>query len=415
MQQKNLTDVKILNRANVFRLICEKPGLTRQEISSSLGLSKMSVVNIITEYVEKGFVRESIAPAKNGLHKDVGRPSLQAFIVPNASFILGIYISEMQISCSIINLECKPICTHSTIPTKQESNDELLEKIEHLVALVLKDCSSFADRLIGIGISSIGLIDSVNGRIIGMDNFPNIHNMSISLRFRSKYNLPVCISNDMDASAVAERHYGCAINSKNFVFMGVNSCIGLGIYINDAIYHGHNGFCGELGYTTIDHHANFSDFRHDGNLETFVRIDRYVGKVNRDIALGVPEAVAFHTSPVTWPDIAHAAQNGNEYCLSVLWQIGEYLAIAVSNVLNLFDPEKIVLGGQIALAGNLLIEHIIKCAEERVVSTHFFQKIYPAQHFQIPLELSHFSDKSAIMGAGAIFLDAIFHGEFSLL
>lgn len=415
MQQKNLTDVKILNRANVFRLICEKPGLTRQEISSYLGLSKMSVVNIITEYVEKGFIRESIAPTKSGKKNDVGRPSLQAFIVPDASFILGIYISETQITCSIMDLECTPLCTHSIIPTKQENNNELLEMIEYLVSLVLKDGAVYVNRLIGIGISSIGLIDSLNGRIIGMDNFPNVHDIPISMHFRSKYNLPVCISNDMDASAVAEHHYGCAINSKNFVFMGVNSCIGLGIYINDTIYHGHNGFCGELGYTTIDHRANFSDFRNSGNLETFVRIDRYVGKVNRDIALGVPEAIAFRTSPATWPDIVRAAQNGNKYCLSVLWQIGEYLAIAVSNVLNLFDPEKIVLGGQIALAGNLLIDHIIKCAEERVVSTHFLQKIHPTQHFQIPLELSRFSDKSAIMGAGAIFLDTIFHGEFSLL
>ena len=413
--QKNLSDVRIINRANVLRLICERPGLTRQEISSELGITKMSVANIIAEYQEKGFIEERFGYSPENQLRSVGRPSYHVYNIPNSVIILSLFISETEITCSLVNFECKTLISHSVVPTNQENNQELLDKADELIALVMREGAIYMDRLRGIGISSVGLIDMTRGCIIGADNFPNIHNLMITDYFERKYDLPVLISNDMDASAVAERHYGRALDVENFIYMGVNSCIGLGIYINDAIYHGFNGFSGELGYTTVDYQGRRSDFGYPGLLESYVRIDQYVSQVNQDIIQRVEGLPNFLSFPVQWRDIAAAALDNNEYCLRIVRKIGDFLSIAVVNMLNLFDPEKIVLGGQIALAGSVIVDYIQKNARGKTLVSHFSQRDGSARHEEIPLELTAFSNQSAVIGAGAIFFDALFRGKLSLL
>ena len=408
VRQKNLTDVKIINRANVLQCICEHPGITRGEIADMLGLTKMSVTNIVSEYVEKNLVREESSAQDTGL-RNAGRPFFRIYPQPRSIFVLSISMSETELACALVDFSCQPLYVHSMTPSTEETNDQLLEKLDSLADQVLAECGDLRGSIAGIGISTVGLIDYAGGRIIAADNFPYLRQLEISGHFSGRYHLPARIANDMDASAMAERHYGRAVGTDNFVYMGINSCIGLGLYINGALYRGCHGYSGEIGYTTINYLGSASAFGHRGRLESYVRIDRYEKKANEDLKSGIPGLSSFKGKKMEWKDIVEQAEKGNAYCRDIICEIGEYISIAVVNVSNLFDPEKIILGGRIALAGSLIRDYVLEHTKGHSLAAHFV----PDEN--VPLELSAFEDCSAIAGAGAIIFDAIFHGELSIL
>ena len=408
VRQKNLTDVKIINRANVLQCICEHPGITRGEIADRLGLTKMSVTNIVSEYAGKKLVREE-SSAGDPSSRNAGRPFFRIYPEPESIFVLCISISETELTCALADFACRPMFVHSALPTTKETNEQLLSSLDALADQVLADCGNLREKIAGIGISTVGLIDYANGRIIAADNFPGLRNLEAGRHFSKRYGLPVRIANDMDASAMAERHYGRAVGIDNFVYMGVNSCIGLGLYINGALYRGCHGYSGEIGYTTINYMGNVSPFGHRGRLESYVRIDRYEKKVNEELKEGIPGLGRFQGKGMTWKDIVEQAKKGNAYCRDIIFEIGEYISIAVVNVSNLFDPEKIVLGGRIALAGDLIRDYVLEHTRGHSLAAHF------VRDENVPLELSAFEGYNAIAGAGAIIFDAIFHGELSVL
>ncbi len=417
MSQRNLKDVRTMNRANVFRVICEQKGLSRQAVADKLGLSKMSAVNIVSEYVEKGFLKERIEFAEGSDRPSVGRPSFKVSVVPDAVIALGVYISEAEITCSLINIECRMLASRTVVPTTAETNDELLVIIDKLIDEVLRLGEKYIGNLFGVGIASVGLIDVETGIILCADNFPNIVDLNLKQYYEEKLKLPVVVANDMDATTITEKHYGAAIDARDFLYIGSGgNSVGVGICINDRIYYGHNGFAGELGYTTINFDGNESRFGYPGQLASYTRVDNYVKRVNEDWQKRCPEMPDFPTDrPIGWNDIVQEAHNGNAYCIDIIHKIGDYLAIAIVNCVNIFDPEKVVLGGHVLAAGSLLLDYLKQKTYNKSVrsllATHDIRKRYP----KTELVMSSFGDRIMAVGSGALVFDAIFKGWLSLL
>ena len=417
MSQRNLKDVRTMNRANVFRIVCEQKSLSRQSIADKLGLSKMSVVNIVSEYVDKGYFEEKIDLAEGSNHPVVGRPSFKVFAVPDSVIAMGIYISEAEVTCSLIDLECRILLSRTAIATTQETNDELFAIIDKLIDEVLRAGERYVKNLFGIGISSVGLIDVEAGSILCADNFPNVADMRLKEYYTKRFRLPVVVANDMDASTIAEKHYGAAVGVRNFLYIGIGgNSIGVGMCINDRIYYGHNGFAGELGYTTIKFDGRESKFGHPGQLESYIRVDNYVRQANEDWQRDHPGMPDFPTDrPIQWDDIIREAHNGNAYCVEIIHKIGDYLSLAIVNCINIFDPEKVVLGGQMLAAGSILLDHVKQKTYNKSVRSllvqHDIRKRYP----KTELVVSGFGDRTMVVGSGTLIYDAIFQGHLSLL
>lgn len=417
MNQRNLKDVRTANRANVLRLICERPGLTRQNVADKLRLSKMSAVNIVTEYVEKGYMQERIELGRDTDRSNVGRPSFSVFVVPDSVIVMGVYISEYEITCSLINLSCEILVSCTVAPTASETNEELFSIIDALMESVLNAGEKYTKNLFGIGLAAVGLIDAEEGTILCADNFPHIVDMRLKAYYEKKFGLPVIVSNDMNASLVAEKHYGSAIEARNFLYVGIGGySVGLGMCINDNVYYGHNGFAGELGYTSIKFDGTPSNFGCPGQLESYTRIDRYVEKANRDWQEKIPGMPDFPLNrPIAWTDIIQEAKRGNAYCIDIIHEIGDYLSIAIVNVINLFDPEKVVVGGQLAAAGSILIDYVAQKTYNKSVKALLSTQKIRARYAKTEIVLSSFEDRIMAAGSGAIVFDALFQGKLTLL
>ena len=417
MSQKNLKDVRTMNRANVFRIICEQKSLSRQVIADKLGLSKMSAVNIVSEYVERGYFTEKIELAEGNNRPIVGRPPFKVSVVPDSVIAMGIYISEAEVTCSLIDLECKILVSRTEIPTTKETNSELFAIIDALIEKVLREGEKYTKKLFGIGIASVGLIDVEAGTILCADNFPNVVDMNLKEYYAARFDLPVVVANDMDASTIAEKHYGAAIDARDFLYIGTGgNSVGVGMCINDRIYYGHNGFAGELGYTTIKFDGSESKFGYPGQLESYIRLDNYVRQANRDWQERCPGMPDFPTErPIQWNDIIQEAHNGNAYCVNIIYTIGDYLSIAIVNCINIFDPEKVVLGGQLLAAGSLLLDYVKQKTYNRSVRSLLVRHNIRSRYPKTELVMSSFGDRTMVVGSGALIYDAIFQGRLSLL
>lgn len=413
IDHKNLQDIKIINRAKVLRMICEQPGLTRKMIALKTQLSNMSVANIIGEYMKRGLICESVS-APEGAVVNAGRPSHRIDVCADALYIIGIFVSEMEVTCSIINFKCQIVARNTIVPTTTESNDELIDTIDALLSKTLEAIPDVQEKLIGIGIASVGLIDYSGGRILRADNYPNIRNLPLVDYYKKRFCVPVIISNDMCASAIAEKYFGNSIGVSDFLFLGVYSSIGTGIYLDDHVYRGFYGLSGELGFTTVDYHDE-TDVK-PRQLESYVRIDRYVAQANRDFANGVAGMPTFSKNHlITWMDIVNEAQKENPYCVDVITRIATYISLTIVNLINLFDPQMIVIGGQVAAAGELLLSLVNERIRGKSVK-RFLADIDDAHRYrETRVLLSKFGDQSAVVGAGALLFNAIFEGSLSLL
>ncbi len=330
---------------------------------------------------------------------------------------MGIYISEVEVTCSLIDLECRILVSHTVIPTTKENNEELFAIIDDLVGKVLNEGGKYTKNLFGIGIASVGLIDVEAGVILCADNFPNVEDMNLKEHYTKLFGLPVVVANDMDASTIAEKHYGAAIDTRDFLYIGTGgNSVGVGMCINDRIYYGHNGFAGELGYTTIKFDGSKSKLGNPGQLESYIRLDNYVRQANLDWENHCPGMPDFPMDrPIQWSDIIQEAHNGNAYCVNIIYTIGDYLSIAIVNCINIFDPEKVVLGGQLLAAGSLLLDYVKQRTYNRSVRSllvkHNIRNRYP----KTELVMSSFGDRTMVIGSGALVYDAIFQGRLSLL
>lgn len=408
--QKNLKDIKITNRANILRMICENPGITRQTLSNHTQLSKMSIANIVNEFLEKGIIEEKLSNLES--NANAGRPSSKIFIIPDAVIVIGIYISETFITCALVNFRGDIVVSNSLVPSTKETNEELFKKIDSLLLQTLLDGHHLSKNIFGIGIASVGLIDYDRGCLLRADNFPHIFDMHLVDYYHKKFDLPTFISNDMQASAIAEKHFGNGRGINNFIYIGVNNCVGIGIYINDTLYRGFNGLAGELGYTTIDYRGKLFPCGNRGRLEYFLRIDRYIEKANKDFQKHLPDMPDFPAGYViTWPDIVTEAMKGNTYCLNIIHTIGDFLAIAITNLTNIFDPEIIVLGGQLALAEDLIITYINESVKNKSVKYLLSSYSEFSKYHETRLTLSKFINRSPVIGAGAVIYSAIFQGK----
>ncbi|HBQ64250.1 MAG TPA: hypothetical protein DD727_04870 [Clostridiales bacterium] len=172
----------------------------------------------------------------------------------------------------------------------------------------------------------------------------------------------------------------------HFLYVGVTNGIGAGIMVNHQLYEGHKGFGGELGHTTIDFHGPRCPCGNIGCLELYASIPVVLAKVS---------------SP-SWGDFLRAAQSGDPQCLRRLDEMCDYLAVALVNAINTFDPEAIFIGHEIALAGNLVTERLRARIRNRTIS---------ASYKQVPILLSTFIDKAPLLGSATLVFDRLFKGD----
>jgi glucokinase-like ROK family protein len=333
------------------------------------GLNKSTIGSLLAQLQSWGFVKET---GKSDPRP--GRPGTLIDVNSDAGRLIGVEIGVGFISVIVTNLKTQVIWrqkveTDSQVPLSQT---QILEQAERLVHEAIQTAAS-DHYLFGIGVSIPALIDHTSGTVLFA---PNLKWSNVPLRqmWRERFGVPVMVENDANAAALGEQLIGVAKQVDNFVHLSAGEGLGGGLVIDGKLYGGAGGFAGEVGHMTLEPDGPLCNCGNHGCWETLVGPVAIVRRVRQAAAQGLaPKLIALgdvngNVNAIRLEHILHAAAQGEPAVLDALAEVGRYLGIGIANLINTFNPNMVVLGGVLSLAGPYIFPRAQQEVDARVMA-----------------------------------------------
>lgn len=372
------------NHGLVLKIIATGDAVSRTDISARIGLTKMAVTNIVSELIDQGFVAET----EKLSNAAVGRNRVMLDISTGAPLVIGVYISRMSVSAVLTDLKLRLISKVEQ-QLSCESHSTLTDKMYYVIDRMI-EAAGDTDRILGVGVSSIGPVDSYDSRILNPRGFFGISDYSFGKLISERYGLRVISNNDMNAAALAERLYGRGSAYTDFIYMGLTAGVGAGIVTQGQLFQNNSSFAGELGHVQADSHGELCECGMRGCLEQYASMPVVLAKMRE--TTGMPE--------LTYKDMRGCWQLPD--CRPVFDCLTDKISLVLTSVTNLINPQCIIIGHE----GYYLPE---ECFEkiEGFVNSH----ILAASHTKVRVIHSHFGEDAPLVGAACCLIEALFDGE----
>jgi glucokinase-like ROK family protein len=256
---------------------------------------------------------------------------------------------------------------------------------------------------LGLGLSTPGTVDLKEGMLIFAPNL-HWHNVPFRKIFREQTKLNIFIENDANAAAIAEHLFGAAQHNRDFLFVFAGVGIGGGLFLNGKLYRGKNGYAGEIGHFPITaepsrilcHCGNYGCWETYANQYSIIqRVQTRLEMKNGGI---IPTLMREQNIPLSIPLIKQAADSGDQEAKDVFFEAGCAMGQGFAGLINIFNPEKIILGGPLSIAGDYLLPAI-----KETVADHSM----PEFDQQTEVLLSTFGPDASLIGAIAIVADDV--------
>lgn len=306
-------------------------------------------------------------------------------------YIIAVDLGGTKIACALTDLEGH-IISENTIPTNaKEGEQEVLKRISSAIEKVLEDGKKSRDEIKAIGIGSPGPLDSGRGIILDTPNLP-LKNVEIVRHIEDRFKIKTFLENDANAAAIGEYLFGAGKGTRNMVYITVSTGIGAGAIIDGKIYRGTTCNALELGHITILPDGPRCNCGNFGCLEVLASGTAIAREADKALAQGIGSSL-YNYEKVTSREVFKEAGLGDKLALEVIDKALGYLGIGVANAITAFDPEKVVIGGGVAMAGDILFDKVRKVVKERSF------KVLNESCEIVPASLK---TKSGIIGAAAV-------------
>lgn len=293
-------------------------------------------------------------------------------------YYLGIDLGGTNISAGIVN-EKGEILTKSTTPTMNGRNSEdILDDMARLCYKLIDDLKLTVDDIESLGVGLPGLMDKKKGILLYANNI-NFDNVNVVKEMKKRIDLPVYIENDANCAAIGEITCGAAYGDKNVIYVTLGTGVGAGIIINGKVFDGAFGGGGEAGHMVIVAEGELCTCGRKGCWEAYASAHA-LRREGRIAAAKYPngkiyELVDGNIKLIDAKTVFDAADLGDEKAIEIIdWYI-KYVAIGLVNLVNIFQPEAIVIGGGICAQGDRVIKPVTKIIHERVYGGKLKTKI----------------------------------------
>ncbi len=275
----------------------------------------------------------------------------------------------------------------------QESRDKTFEVMFMAIAEMLEKAKSFSVHVAGMGVGSPGAVDFDHGRILGnTPNLPNWSDADIRGELESRFNIPVWADNDANLMTLAECRYGAAKGSRYVIALTLGTGIGGGIVIDDQLYRGARFSGSELGHMSINFEGPPCGCGCVGCIEAYASAPAIVKNYREKLA-----NKHFPTpNPITTEIIFQHAKDGDLLANQVIDEICFYLGAAIGSLINIFNPQVVVIGGGVADAGDEFIQRIWQAVHGRAME---------AALRGVRLERASLGNDAGVVGAFALAAD----------
>ncbi len=341
----NATPVPRPLRQMLFEYVRAHGKTARVEIARALGVSAASVSATTAELIAEGFLRETASPTPinpDQPRSGRGRPAVELEVVAQAHHVVGIKLGDLRHTAVLSDFAgCR--IAEATLPTRphRKTPEILVAEARALMDKLLADQGMSLGDISSIGVGMAGMVDHATGNV-PWSPMLDAPCRALDARFQAAFGTPTYLDNDANLLTLAELWFGGGRSKSDFAVVTIEHGVGMGLVLFNQLYRGARGVGLELGHTKVQLDGALCRCGKRGCLEAYVA--DYA--LAREAATALDQHESLPESPLALlEDLFAQARNGNEAALSIFRRAGRYLALGISNVVQMFDPEVVILSG----------------------------------------------------------------------
>lgn len=348
-------------RRTLLRQIRLAGKIPRIELAALTGMSRATVTTITAELLQSGLLEEVAQPESESDARR-GRPRVDLKIRGAAHLLVGAKVSNLQLSLVLIDFEGARLATLETaMPAETLSPVELADMVARTVDDLARRANRTADEISGVGLGIAGIVQASEGFVYWSPSLTQ-RNVKFGEILSQRLGRPVFIDNDTNLVAVAEKTFGLGQAHSDFIVVTIESGVGMGLVLGDEVYRGTRGCGTEFGHTKVQLDGALCRCGQRGCLEAYVA----------DYAL-LREATTLRADDPTAPPAArieallNAAKQGDSAARSIVDRAGRMFALGLANLVNIFDPELIIVAGEQMQFDHLYADEVISAIRKSIV------------------------------------------------
>jgi transcriptional regulator of PTS gene len=357
-QPGHIDHIKQVNAGKVYQLIDQFGPISRIDLSKLSSLAPASITKITRELIDAHLVHETIVQEVTSR----GRPAVGLQTNNSGWQFLSLRLGRGYLSIALHEMS-GDVVTESHITIEERHQDAVLQRLLAEIQNFFAKNNDQLERVTSIAITLPGLVHSQSGLVLQMPHY-DVQYLELGPSIHDATGLPVFIANDTRAWALAEKLFGNSQQNKNSVLISVHNGIGAGIILEDKVLQGRLGNVGELGHMQVVPNGIQCHCGNFGCLETIASSQAIVRQVETAIEQGELSSLA-DVEQLTVTEICLAANGGDELAIKVLVELGKNLGMAVALIVNMFNPEKVLIGGDINLSKAIIFPEIFKSVKNQ--------------------------------------------------
>jgi glucokinase-like ROK family protein len=327
-----------------------------------MDLSRAAMTLIVNDLLVCNAIRETESRSKLS-----GRPPIILEVNAMRGHVVGIDMGASHLSIILTDFGAQVIDEIEVPFNVAIGPEKCIEQADNLLKTMLKNHQLVIGDIGAIGLGVPGPIDSQSGMVFVPPIMPGWDGYPIQQYLEEKWHLPVSLNNDAELGALGEWAYGGSRGENYLAYIKVGSGVGSGLLLNGQIYRGATGSAGEIGHLTIVENGPKCDCGNSGCLEALAGGKAIANQAREAIKKG-QRTLLSSMGPIeslTARDVTAAARKGDLVSQKIIASAGHYLGIAIAGLVNLFNPQTVIVGGGVAQVGDLLLQPIRDTVSQR--------------------------------------------------
>ncbi len=380
----NIDLVKQVNTAAVYRLIDERGPISRIQVADLSQLAPASITKITRQLLEHDLISEVALQESTG-----GRRAISLTTVRDRRHFISCRLGRRTLHLSLSDLNGKEQA-HVERKIQVTGNEAILALLIESISQFMQQQTALNTAPMALAITLPGLVNPDSGEVIYMPRL-ELHQLLLGPLLSQRFALPVYLGNDTRSLALAEHYFGASRDCQDSILISVHNGTGAGIVSSGKVLLGKNRNVGEIGHIQMKPFGRRCHCGNFGCLETIASNTAIVEQATALLHQG--HASTLQADGLTIEAICHAANQGDELARHVITEVGEYLGRTIAIMVNLFNPEKILVTGEIVAADTILFPAIRHCIA---------QQSLPNFHLNLPIVRAHFQTQTTLGGVALV-------------
>lgn len=339
---KNLT----LKKA-IVAYFSKNGNCTIADLCAELGLSTPKINNILNELINEGLVKDFGKLQSRGGRK----PNIYGLVMESGYF-LGVDVKKSHLNIGLTDLQKNLVHVKANIPYSLNNSEESLNQLCELINNFIKEAPVKREKILGAGLNLSGRINYSTGYSYSFFHF---NEEPLSRVIERNIGMRIFLENDSRAMAFGEFSAGVVYEEENVLFLNMDYGMGIGIMINSQLYYGKSGFAGEFGHIPFFNNEILCSCGKKGCLETEVSGWALIRKFKEKLAEGSTSVLSsMPVDEIKLNDIIEAAIKDDVLAIELVAEVGERLGKGIAVLINIFNPEMVILGGSLAETGEYI-------------------------------------------------------------